>query len=75
MSTIEAPYLITLGFDRSTFERLDRLRSRYFPTTLNQVPAHLSLFHHLPSDEGEAIDRALLDAAASSRSSRSPSRA
>ena len=66
MPATEAPCLVTLGFDRSTFERLDRLRSRYFPTALNQVPAHLSLFHHLPGDEGEAIDRALSGVANSS---------
>jgi 2'-5' RNA ligase len=62
----EAPYLVTLGFDPSTFERLDGLRRRYFPPALNQVPAHVSLFHHLPGDEGDAIDRALLQASRSS---------
>ena len=58
----EAPYLVTLGFDPSTFERLDRLRTRYFPPDRNLVPAHLSLFHQLPGDEGESIDRALFEA-------------
>jgi 2'-5' RNA ligase len=59
----DAPYLVTLGFDPSTFERLDRLRSRYFPSHLNQVSAHLSLFHHLPGVEGETIDRTLFEVA------------
>ena len=66
MPATEAPFLVTLGFDASTFERLDRLRSRFFPAHLNQVPAHLSLFHHLPGDEGDAIHRALSDVARSS---------
>ncbi len=56
------PYLMTLGFDPATFERLDRLRGRYFPADRNQVPAHLSLFHQLPGDDGDVIDRALRDA-------------
>ena len=55
----EDPYLVTLGFDPSTFERLDRLRARYFPPSRNMVPSHLSLFHKLPGDEGESIDLAL----------------
>ena len=67
MPETEAPYLLTLGFDAPTFERLDRLRSRHFPTGLNRVPAHLSLFHQLPGDEGEAIDRALLGVAKTSK--------
>ena len=62
----EAPYLVTLGFDPATFDRLDRLRSRYFPADRNVVPAHLCLFHHLPGDEFDAIDRALALAARSS---------
>lgn len=53
------PYLITLGFDPATFDRLDALRQQYFPPERNQVPAHLSLFHQLPGDDHEAIDLAI----------------
>lgn len=59
----DAPYLVTLGFDETTFERLDRLRARFFPPDRNIVPAHLSLFHHLPGDEAVEIVRALHDLA------------
>lgn len=31
------------------------MRESYYPPALNRVPAHLSLFHHLPGDELEAI--------------------
>ena len=55
MQAEDPPFLITLGFDDATFGRLEGLRQRYFPADRNQVPAHLSLFHHLPGDEGEAI--------------------
>lgn len=60
-----APFLITLGFDPATFDRLEGLRQRYFPPGRNQVPAHLSLFHQLPGPEWDAVD-AELDRAARS---------
>ena len=53
------PYLITLGFDAATYDRLEGLRQRYFPPGRNQVPAHLSLFHHLPGSEWDAVDAEL----------------
>ena len=59
------PYLVTLGMDPETFARLDGLRRRYFPAERNLVPAHVSLFHHLPGVEGEAIAAALGEVAAS----------
>ncbi len=57
------PLLVTLGFDPSTFSRLDALRSRHFPPERNIVPAHLSLFHHLPWEEREAIEQSLSESA------------
>ena len=52
----DPPFLITLGFDPTSFDRLDELRRRYFPAERNQVPAHLSMFHQLPGSESDAID-------------------
>ena len=54
-----APLIVTLGFDPETFDRLDALRRRYFPPDRNVVPAHVSLFHALPAEEGDAVDAAL----------------
>lgn len=34
-------------------------RRAHYPPTLNQVPAHVSLFHHLPGSELEAVRRRL----------------
>lgn len=61
----DAVLLVTLGFDAPTFERLDALRVRYFPPERNFIPAHVSLFHHLPGAEEAEIDAALAEAAAS----------
>lgn len=44
------PLILTLGFDAGAFERLDALRRAHFPARLNLIPAHLTLFHHLPGD-------------------------
>ncbi len=57
--TDDPPFLITLGFDPATFDRLDDLRRRFFPPERNQVPAHLSLFHQLPGHEWDSIDATL----------------
>lgn len=49
----DAPLILTATLAAVDFAYLDGLRRRYFPAALNRVPAHISLFHHLP---GEALD-------------------
>ena len=44
------PLILTLAFDEPTFARFDGERRRYFPEALNHIPAHATLFHHLPGD-------------------------
>lgn len=43
-----APLILTLGFDEASFAVFDGLRRTHFPPQLNVIPAHLTLFHHLP---------------------------
>lgn len=43
-----APLILTLEFDAPTFARFDGARRRHFPEALNLIPAHATLFHHLP---------------------------
>ena len=59
----DSPLILTLGLDPSSFRRLDDFRDRYFPPERNIVPAHVSLFHHLPGRERVEIDRRLRQAA------------
>lgn len=48
------PLILTLGLDAGSFARLDALRRAHFPPALNRIPAHVTLFHHLPgAAEGE----------------------
>lgn len=42
------PLILTLQFDAPTFAQFDGLRRRHFPAALNHIPAHVTLFHHLP---------------------------
>ncbi len=45
------PLILTLHLDAATFGVLDTLRQTHFPPSRNLVPAHITLFHDLPSDE------------------------
>ena len=47
------PLILTLKLDAAAFDRFDGLRRAHFPPALNHIPAHLTLFHHLP---GERLD-------------------
>ncbi|EWY37674.1 hypothetical protein N825_16615 [Skermanella stibiiresistens SB22] len=49
------PLILTLKLDQPSFERLDALRREHFPVERNFLPAHLTLFHHLPGGDPGAI--------------------
>ena len=51
----QPPLILTAHLDAASFEILDGLRRRHFPSHLNKVPAHLSLFHKLPGSEAAAV--------------------
>jgi hypothetical protein len=53
-----APLILTAALGDADFAWADALRRAHFPSDRNVVPAHLTLFHHLPpSVEGELLDR------------------
>ena len=58
-----APLILTLKLDAASFERFDDLRRAHFPPALNHIPAHLTLFHHLPGERLAEIGRTLADTA------------
>jgi 2'-5' RNA ligase len=55
--------IVTLALDPESFAWLDGLRRRHFPPERNFLPAHLTLFHHLPEDPAAGVADALADAA------------
>lgn len=55
------PLILTLEMDKAAFAHFDGLRRRHFPEKLNHIPAHATLFHHLPGPEEESISRTLAE--------------
>ena len=53
------PLILTLQMDEPAFERFDGLRRCHFPEHLNRIPAHATLFHHLPGEEEAEITRTI----------------
>lgn len=45
---MSAPIIVTALLGASDFAWADGLRRAHFPPDRNQVPAHITLFHHLP---------------------------
>lgn len=50
-----APLILTLRFDEASFARFDTERRLHFLPARNLIPAHLTLFHHLPGDRHEEV--------------------
>ena len=53
------PLILTAQFEPPVQARFEALRRAHYPADLNQVPAHVSLFHHLPGRELDAVKRRL----------------
>ena len=60
----ESPLILTLRFDDKSFAIFDTARRKHFPPERNVIPAHLTLFHHLPGGEHAEIADAVEAAAA-----------
>ena len=59
-----SPIILTLQLDAASDERFQSARDRWFPPKLNRVPAHLTLFHHLPGEERDEVVRLLAESCA-----------
>lgn len=51
----DRPVILTALLEPSAQEWFDDLRRRHFPPRRNHLDAHLTLFHHLPGSEADAI--------------------
>jgi 2'-5' RNA ligase len=56
---IGQPLILTADMEPRAFEQFEALRRRHFPPARNLVPAHLTLFHHLPGPERADIAQRL----------------
>ena len=57
-----APLILSLALAVEDHARLDRLRDAHFPPERNFLAAHVTMFHHLPGAEHDAIAAALKEA-------------
>ena len=60
---VGAPLILSLRLAEADQLRLDRLRDAHFPPERNFLRAHVTLFHHLPSDALATLTADLQDAA------------
>lgn len=58
------PIIVTALFGQDDFAWLEGLRRLHYPAGRNQVPAHLTLFSHLPPSIERELDRRLAEIAA-----------
>lgn len=59
MSLDPRPLILTALAEAGAQGRFEGWRRAHYPVALNQVPAHITLFHHLPGSELEAVKRRL----------------
>jgi 2'-5' RNA ligase len=50
-----APLILSAVLDAPVQQRLDALRRAHFPPERNHLDAHVTLFHHLPGGEEDAV--------------------
>ena len=56
------PLIVSAVLDAPVQQRLDALRRAHFPPDRNHLDAHVTLFHHLPGAELDAVAGALASA-------------
>ncbi len=56
-----APLILTLALDADSQAYFDELRRRHFPSKINYLAAHVTLFHHLPGADEAAITAQLAE--------------
>ena len=54
-----APLILSAVLDAPVQQRLDALRRAHFPPERNHLDAHVTLFHHLPGAECDAVEKAV----------------
>lgn len=62
MSADPAPLIVSAVLGPEDLAWLDRLRRAHYPPERNRLPAHLTLFHHLPPSVGAELKHRLSEA-------------
>lgn len=56
----KGPLIVTLTLDHATHAFLTELRQRYYPSELNKLKAHVTLFHAIPPQRCDELDHLLM---------------
>lgn len=64
-----APIIVTALLGAPYQNRFDRERQLYYPPSRNVLPAHLTLFHHLPPSLADEVKQRLAEAVRNGRPS------
>ena len=59
---MSCPLILTLRLDLASSAFFEAERQRHFPPDRNVIPAHVTLFHHLPGEREAAIQHDLREA-------------
>jgi hypothetical protein len=62
VSADNAPLIVSALFGAQDFSWLDDLRRTHYPPERNRLPAHLTLFHHLPPSLAPELKQRLAEA-------------
>lgn len=60
MERLNRPIIMTALMGKQDFAWADSLRKRHYPPDRNQLPAHITLFHHLPPRAYDEIKSAVV---------------
>lgn len=60
MERLNRPIIMTALMGKQDFAWADSLRKRHYPPDRNQLPAHITLFHHLPPQAHDEIKSAVI---------------
>lgn len=63
MTTRNKPIIMTAVMGKQDFAWADSLRRRHYPPERNMIPAHITLFHHLPPQALDEIKRTVVEMA------------
>lgn len=61
MTALNKPIIMTAMMGKQDLAWADALRRRYYPADRNVLPAHITLFHHLPPQALSEIKQAVKD--------------
>ncbi|MEP2102063.1 MAG: 2'-5' RNA ligase family protein [Parasphingorhabdus sp.] len=61
MTALNKPIIMTAIMAKQDFAWADSLRRQYYPSERNVLPAHITLFHHLPPQALNEVKQAVIE--------------